>query len=479
MQHFRGILWLTVLLAVALGAALADVPGKRARLQGSQPGEELPAPLPVPKLPAAPQFANIGSRTCASTACHGSVHRDPRSVGAAATYIRRDEYVYWSDHDPHARSLRTLENDRSRQMFTELGIKDAGGKIIDQRAYNNCLNCHATAYTNPATAQVDYESVSCEACHGPAEAWREIHYQRGWNPSLAARKGFADTKDLVARAQQCVQCHVGAADREVNHDLIAAGHPALKFELAAYHDLLPKHWNDTAPRAATKNFEMQLWEAGQRETLDQSLELLAVRLIRQSPAHPDHEESLRKSPVTPVWPEFAEFDCYACHHGLVDASWYRPGEKPPAALAAWNPWYTAQVPAEALPELATLREQMQSSWRRPEPGLMTSIVAARRAVAEHEFAGQERADMAAAQWDEAAQAYLRLAARFRARQDAALESGRPWPDEARLQRMLLEVRRNLAFKPHYDSPHATTAAERARILEQLKDLKRQLPAEGR
>lgn len=468
MQHFRGIIWLAAILGVVSAAGLVAVRENDAAQSNAPPIEEVAPVEPVAEYHA------IGSRTCASTACHGSVRPDPRSLGVAATHIRRDEYIFWSDHDPHARSLRTLETDRSQQMFAELGIKNAQGEIVDQRGYNNCLQCHATVYEDPITKTAAVESISCEACHGPAEAWRDMHYQRGWNPTVAARTGFADTKSLTNRANQCVQCHVGAADREVNHDLIAAGHPALKFELAAYHDMLPKHWNDAQERTRAGDFETQLWEAGQRQTMQQSLALLEARLARQDASHPQHEQALKSAMVEPVWPEFAEYDCFACHHELVEESWYRPAAKDPRQLAQWNTWSFALLDGPDSPPLAKLREAMNNSWRNPDEGLAASIQDARSLLSKSALADQRVSpDHAAVHWDSAAQAYLQLAATFRARQDEARKAGQEWPEEASIKQQLLKVRQLLAFKPKHDSPDATKGARDA-VVEQLRLLEQQL-----
>ena len=80
-----------------------------------------------------------------------------------------------------------------------------------------------------------------------------------------------DTKNLQVRAELCASCHVGGKAKDVNHDLLAAGHPPLRFELTAYHRKLTSHdssgkqshWNDARERIATTEFEVKLWDAGQ------------------------------------------------------------------------------------------------------------------------------------------------------------------------------------------------------------------------
>ncbi len=99
----------------------------------------------------------------------------------------------------------------------------------------------------------------------------------------------------------CAACHVGDKDRDMNHDIIAAGHPALRYEFATYHAFQPKHWRDEAAQDASY-YEPQLWLAGQIASLDAAM----AQLITRSQA--EHSVS--------QWPELASFDCSSCHHPL-------------------------------------------------------------------------------------------------------------------------------------------------------------------
>jgi hypothetical protein len=94
---------------------------------------------------------------------------------------------------------------------------------------------------------------------------------------------------------------VGEAGREVNHDLIAAGHPPLIFEMDAYLANMPPHWHQTQEDEAMSG--AYTWAVGQAVSLRQSLELLVDRAKRGA------------------LPEFAELECYSCHHALRDKSW--------------------------------------------------------------------------------------------------------------------------------------------------------------
>jgi hypothetical protein len=83
----------------------------------------------------------------------------------------------------------------------------------------------------------------------------------------------------------------------MNHDIIAAGHPALYFDMAIYHEVLPKHWRD--PDQHQENFRAQLWLAGQIASADAELELLESRACKSLPVS--------------TWPELSNYRCNSCH----------------------------------------------------------------------------------------------------------------------------------------------------------------------
>src|SRR5438105_15219362 len=51
-----------------------------------------------------------------------------------------------------------------------------------------------------------------------------------------------DLRSLSRRSGNCLDCHLGTAEKEVNHEMIAAGHPDLVFELDSYTAIMPPHW---------------------------------------------------------------------------------------------------------------------------------------------------------------------------------------------------------------------------------------------
>ena len=119
----------------------------------------------------------------------------------------------------------------------------------------------------------------------------------------------------------------------MNHDLIAAGHPRLNFELVSHSDRMPRHWDQEkidaiqAARGLPGREPARDWAIGQLATLGATLEVLAGRA-----------RGPEDMPDAPPWPEFSEFACYSCHHSLVDGGLhYSRGRAVPGA-PTWASW---------------------------------------------------------------------------------------------------------------------------------------------
>lgn len=304
---------------------------------------------------AAPKL--VGSASCATAACHGGL-TGHRFVGS--------EFPIWSGRDPHSRADSVLLNDLSKQMAELLKLPRPAHESAA------CLNCHSPATSADSklttiSGRKSLDGVDCEQCHGPAERWLTEHVRADWKPRSAddkRRRGYRDLTDVLTRANICADCHVGGPGRDVNHDLIAAGHPRLFFELTTFHANWPKHWPDevdakrhpAAESATGSIFEAKLWAVGQVVTAQRSLELLSQRaeLGQREPAK---------------WPELAEWNCFACHHDLQSASWWQSKDeaKRPRVSFGWNSWPYAMLepsprppfgPAAPLPDptLAKIRQ---------------------------------------------------------------------------------------------------------------------------
>ncbi len=266
----------------------------------------------------------LGAQSCAAASCHGGPH-----PGVAQPWVSRgSEYPLWFENDPHALSWKTISSDESVAMMRRLKIM-RGDEIVDKKGFDNCLACHNTTkrFNEPRSSVERTEGVGCSGCHGPEQLWNGTHYQYGFDPLGSTEIGFVANGNLLTRARTCAACHVGDQDRDMNHDIIAAGHPALRYELATFHAWEPKHWRDAEADDRTY-YEAQLWLAGQIAAADASLSLLQARATKQHTAS--------------EWPELSAYDCSSCHHvlGLKDAR-RTPNTQSKTALAPVSTWNTA------------------------------------------------------------------------------------------------------------------------------------------
>lgn len=317
-----------------------------------------------------PPFAHVPSTSCASASCHGG--RADRRGG---------EYTAWAPDlsagptDPHSKAHRVLFTTESARMAKSLGD-------VPAHKHSLCLKCHAADDARPEAAN---EGVGCGACHGPAEKWLTAHIQPGWKALSHVEKweryGFSPAGNLVARATNCVGCHVGDGDRDVTHDLIALGHPRLNFEYTRWHfnPNYRRHWTEKTPQP---DFEVRAWVVGQATTLRAATELLRVRAERAAANDPKA-----------VWPEFAGLSCYACHQ-KIDSG--QPGgdanPKRPVGVAGWEVWSHAAsgvaaelcptaFPGIAAPKLGEL-DELRKSMAKPNANPKAVAERAKKAVAE-------------------------------------------------------------------------------------------------
>src|ERR1051325_7892977 len=172
-----------------------------------------------------------GAGSCSSSNCHGSVW--PKTGGN----VNQNEYTVWSTRDRHSKAYSVLLEPRSKQIARNL-------KIDQPEMAAACLDCHATNVpAGQRAGSFDLsDGVGCESCHGASSSWLAAHTNRDWTYDQSLRLGMADTRDIRKRTEFCLSCHLGTDKKTVNHELIAAGHPALIFELETFSALLPSHW---------------------------------------------------------------------------------------------------------------------------------------------------------------------------------------------------------------------------------------------
>lgn len=266
----------------------------------------------------------IGPGSCAATSCHGSVKP------VVGSRILQNEYSTWILQDKHSRAYQALTGEIGERMARILKL---AAKAEDSP---KCLACHAL-YTTPEQRGRPFEiseGVSCESCHGPASAWLGPHTTRDWPHEKSVALGMKDTRNVIHRTNLCLECHLGTKAKFVDHEMIAAGHPDLYFELDSFSAVMPRHWKVPRESAPDKPVEdaawagVRDWATGQAVQLGASMERLAWRANNQRADKKD------------AWPEYAELSCFACHHSLGPAadSWRqehgyagrRPGDPP------WN-----------------------------------------------------------------------------------------------------------------------------------------------
>lgn len=413
-----------------------------------------------------------GAASCAFSSCHG---------GDGPPGTARSEHTTWVAHDRHARAYDVLLSQRSRiieRNFRGLAKLEDSHPELDAA----CLYCHSSnvqeAQKGLAAATAD--GVGCERCHGPSAQWLGEHYSSAWQTLSLEQKearGFHDMKDLLVRARLCTDCHVGAGDNDVNHDLIAAGHPRLNFELGAFVATMPPHWDVAREKRQQPDLEAKLWAVGQLVSAEQALTLLARRA--EVPEKP--------------WPEFAEYDCFACHQSIRSERIHGergtsvPGGSRTPGSWPWNTWYTALLErAETVGgsekiSLNSLRAEMQkplpdrakvtaeskrvaeqlghaaAQVARSRPDSVAQLGQAFTAIARDDAKGLDST------WDGATQCYLALAALHHALTDLDPSWSNPQRKAA-----LRGLGNQLRFPPGFDSPRNYRPTEFQRWLQPLQ-----------
>ncbi len=388
-------------------------------------------PLVQPNIERSKKLELVGTPSCSASVCHGgSDLGQPRS-----------EATTWRALDPHARAYDTLLSAQSKAI-----AKHLWGDTIQAHDASLCLKCHVhPEYEHARPNFRRGDGVGCESCHGAAHDWLTPHYRAANQKKL----GMADTKSLPGRASICVTCHVGTPDANVDHDLIAAGHPPLRFEFATYFANLPPHWDVEKDRKANKpknivvDFEFQTWGVGQDISAAAAAELRAYR------ADPKNGKP---------WPEFAELDCFSCHHDLHAKSRrqdeaYLQGRRPGQLFM--NQWYDVMTwltypgiqevtraqrptldPVKDRAEIASLARKHAARYR--ETAKIRQMDAHHIARLKDVAENVSKTDVELAHADVSAQFYLAL-----------LASGRIYRNDE----LTARLRQGATFPPGYNSPH--------------------------
>jgi hypothetical protein len=241
-------------------------------------------------------YKHMGVGSCATNVCHGKL------APAPGKNVRLNEYRTWVNEDRHAFAYRTLEQAESKRIAANMGLANAATAKI-------CLDCHAdnvpTDKRGPKFQLSD--GVSCEACHGGAERWLESHAGESANHKANLARGMYPSETPLDRAELCLSCHLGTKDRFATHEIMAAGHPRLQFELEGFTATQPAHFTVDADYEERKGKieGTNLWVTGQIENARTQLRLLQTSMYA----------------TNSMFPELAFYDCDACHHPMENVRW--------------------------------------------------------------------------------------------------------------------------------------------------------------
>ena len=237
----------------------------------------------------------LGTGSCSSSACHGNAGQNTH------INIMTNEYIIWSKQDAHSKAWKVLKNEDSLIIAKHLGIKDPSSD-------KQCLNCHSPGMIKDRTGNIQQsnEGVNCESCHGSSENWIKSHTQKNSSHEVNVKNGLIDLVNLESRAKVCLECHLGAKNSaEVNHQLIAAGHPRLTFELDTFTQITPHHWKIDTDYINRKG------------TYSPTKALLIGQITRQIELIDLYKNFYNKHNKT----DYTFTYCYSCHHSLKDDNW--------------------------------------------------------------------------------------------------------------------------------------------------------------
>jgi len=253
-------------------------------------------------LPEEDENVHMGVATCAASQCHGS------AVPGDGSNVLQNEYVTWTQDDPHARAYDSLGNEKSRAIAARLGLESASSAKI-------CLDCHTDNVPQARRGERFHlsDGVGCESCHGGAELWLSSHYN---TPAVTheanLQAGLYPTENIAARAELCLSCHLGNNNKFASHRIMAAGHPRLAFELDTFTELWrtagrQPHYRVDADYRERKGdvSHTYTWAAGLLTEGRQRLQLI------EGPAFDGDG----------MFPELGLYDCHACHRTMKRVQW--------------------------------------------------------------------------------------------------------------------------------------------------------------
>jgi hypothetical protein len=254
-----------------------------------------------------------GVASCAGSTCHS------RPVGTGLA-VRQNELITWQDPSSqaglHSRAWLVLTESRGVAIAARLGLGPA-------QSAPACLGCHSDPAPGGRGPRFQLsDGVGCEGCHGGSGGWLASHYVVGATHASNVARGMKALDDPRVRAGVCLDCHFGSArpGQFVSHQMMAAGHPRVSFELDLF-STLQQHYDQDADYVRRKPFAggVKTWAVGQAMALDRALTLFN-----------------QPGKTGGVMPELYFFDCHSCHRQISDDPKARPSAQP-------NPGRLSQV----------------------------------------------------------------------------------------------------------------------------------------
>ena len=254
---------------------------------------------------AAPETANRGAHegvaSCAGSTCHS------RQVESGVN-VRQNEMITWQDPSSiagaHSRAYRVVYDGRGQAITRKMGLNPDG-------VARNCLGCHSDPAPGGRGARFQAsDGVGCEGCHGGSGAWLASHRTVTGTHADNISRGMRALENPKVRAGVCLDCHFGSnkPGQFVSHEIMAAGHPRVAFELDLFSSL-QQHWDVDADYVKRKTYAggVKTWAVGQAMALERALTLYGTSGRGQG-----------------VFPELYFFDCHACHRQISDDPKARP-----------------------------------------------------------------------------------------------------------------------------------------------------------
>ena len=134
------------------------------------------------------------------------------------------EAAVWEKTGHHTGGRDLARSDEARTIATALGIRRL-------KTEDRCTACHFTVRESHKGDLETISGVSCESCHGPGDAWIDLHPpmasetapERALRLKRCDQLGMRRPAQLYDLASSCYGCHVITDEEVVN----TGGHPAV------------------------------------------------------------------------------------------------------------------------------------------------------------------------------------------------------------------------------------------------------------